>query len=255
MARMASREVINSLGAFLRRGSALSDDDIRARMKDFDEGRTRTPDSSSEAFRRALVVPSAAATRIHDDGSPKNGGPSVPSVATKLEEEPTAGQGPNSGVRAIKTRRAARAPVLAEKASRHWGLYSIRGSDSPVTGAAIRVNVAAVFAIVFALLGALADALRPRASLVMENLVLRQQLGVLKRARRRPPLRAIDRRRLGRRLSRLVAMGRRARDREAGDRGRVAPPRLRSLLGLEVEARRTTAARAGSHCADRTNGT
>jgi DNA topoisomerase-6 subunit A len=95
MARMASREVIDSFGAFLRRGSALSDDDIRARMKDFEDGRMRTPDSSSEVFRRALVVPSAAATRIHDDGSPKNGGPFVPSVAKKLDE-PTAGQGPSS---------------------------------------------------------------------------------------------------------------------------------------------------------------
>jgi hypothetical protein len=32
--------------------------------------------------------------------------------------------------------------VVAEKASRRGRLYSIRGSDSPVTGAAIRVNVA-----------------------------------------------------------------------------------------------------------------
>ncbi len=50
-----------------------------------------------------------------------------------------------------------------------------------------------VFAIVSALLGALVDALRPRASLVVEILVLRQQLAVLKRARPRPPLRPIDR--------------------------------------------------------------
>src|ERR1019366_3024890 len=56
------------------------------------------------------------------------------------------------------------------------------GSTSPV-----------VFAIVSALLGALVDALRPRASLVVEILVLRQQLAVLKRARPRPPLRPIDR--------------------------------------------------------------
>jgi hypothetical protein len=35
-------------------------------------------------------------------------------------------------------------------------------------------------------------------------------------------------------------MVRRARDREASDRNRVAPPRLRSFLGLEVEAHRTT---------------
>jgi putative transposase len=50
-----------------------------------------------------------------------------------------------------------------------------------------------VFAIVSALLGALIDAFRPRASLVVEILVLRQQLAVLKRARPRPPLRPVDR--------------------------------------------------------------
>jgi DNA topoisomerase VI subunit A len=96
MAKKASREVIESLDAFLRRSTVLSDDDIRVRMKDLDEGRMRTPDSSSEAFRRALVLPSAEATRIPDDGSPKNGQPSVPSGATKVEE-PTAGRGPSSG--------------------------------------------------------------------------------------------------------------------------------------------------------------
>jgi hypothetical protein len=61
-------------------------------------------------------------------------------------------------------------------------------------------------------------------------------------ARQAPDASSPDRPRLlGRRLSRLVAMDRRARDRQAGDRDRVAPPRLRSLLGLEVEACRTTA--------------
>ena len=50
-----------------------------------------------------------------------------------------------------------------------------------------------VFAIASALLGALIASLRPRASLVVEILVLRQQLAVLKRARPRPPLRPIDR--------------------------------------------------------------
>jgi DNA topoisomerase-6 subunit A len=96
MARMASREVIESLGAFLQRSTALSDDDIRVRMKDLDEGRIRAPDSSSEAYRRALVLPSAEATRIPDDGSPKHGRPSVLSGATKLEE-PAAGSGASSG--------------------------------------------------------------------------------------------------------------------------------------------------------------
>jgi len=96
MAKKASREVIESFGAFLRRSTVLSDDDIRVWMQDLDEGRMRTPDSSSEAFRRALVLPSAEATRIPNDGSPKNGQPSVPSGATKLEG-PTAGRGPSSG--------------------------------------------------------------------------------------------------------------------------------------------------------------
>jgi DNA topoisomerase VI subunit A len=92
MERIASREVINSLGAFLRRSTALSEDDIRVRMQDLDEGRMRTPDSSSEAFRRALVLPSPEATRIPDDSSPKNGRPPVVSAAMK-PEEPTARHG------------------------------------------------------------------------------------------------------------------------------------------------------------------
>jgi DNA topoisomerase VI subunit A len=109
MARMASREVIESFGAFLRRSTALSDDDVRVRMKDLDEGRMRTPDSSSEAFRHALVLPGAEATRIPDHGSPKNEGPFAPSGATKFEE-PAAGRGssPGSGD-----------PRLAELRARH----------------------------------------------------------------------------------------------------------------------------------------
>jgi DNA topoisomerase VI subunit A len=109
MERMASREVIESLGAFLRRSTALSDEDIRLRMKDLDEGRMRTPDSSSAAFCRALVLPSAEAGRIPDDDSPTNGPPSVPSGATKLEE-PTDGRG---------LRSASDDPRLAELRSRH----------------------------------------------------------------------------------------------------------------------------------------
>jgi len=50
-----------------------------------------------------------------------------------------------------------------------------------------------VLAIVTALLGALVAAVLPRADLVAENLVLRQQLAVLKRAKPRPRLRATDR--------------------------------------------------------------
>jgi DNA topoisomerase VI subunit A len=109
MAKKASREVIESLGGFLRRSTALSDEDIRVRMKDLDEGRMRTPDSSSEAFRRALVLPSAEATRIPNDGSPRNERPSVPGGATKLEE-PTVDRGSSSG---------SDDPRLAELRERH----------------------------------------------------------------------------------------------------------------------------------------
>ncbi len=48
-------------------------------------------------------------------------------------------------------------------------------------------------AILEALVGALLATFRSRASLVVENLALRQQLAVLRRRRRRPHLRAIDR--------------------------------------------------------------
>jgi DNA topoisomerase VI subunit A len=95
MARKASREVIESLGAFLRRSTALADDEIRLRMKDLEKGRMRTPDPSSEAFRRAPVR-RAEATRIPDDGSPGNGQSSIPSDPTKLEERAT-GPGSSSG--------------------------------------------------------------------------------------------------------------------------------------------------------------
>src|ERR1019366_2287987 len=151
------------------------------------------------------------------------------------------------------TARDARA-VASQKASRRGRLYSIRGSDSPVTGAAIRVNVA----------GGVRDRLSPARR-------ARRRLAPARKPRRRDPRAPAAARRaqarqapaaaspdrprlLGRRLSRLVAMGRRARDREAGDRDRVAAPGLRSLLGLEVEARRTTAARAGGRCGYRANG-
>jgi hypothetical protein len=49
-----------------------------------------------------------------------------------------------------------------------------------------------VLALLEALVGALVSAMRPRASLVAENLALRQQLAVL-RVGRRPRLRSIDR--------------------------------------------------------------
>ena len=50
-----------------------------------------------------------------------------------------------------------------------------------------------MFALLKALLGALLAAMKPRASLVAENLALRQQLAVLQRATPRPRLRPIDR--------------------------------------------------------------
>jgi putative transposase len=53
--------------------------------------------------------------------------------------------------------------------------------------------MAGVFAILKALMGALLAAIKPRASLVVENLALRQQLAVLHRATPRPRLRPIDR--------------------------------------------------------------
>jgi putative transposase len=81
----------------------------------------------------------------------------------------------------------------ARNASRRRELYSIRGGDSPVTRVATRVKVA----------GRVRDRLgparrarghfRPRARLVVEICLLRQQLAVLKRAMPRPPLRPIDR--------------------------------------------------------------
>jgi hypothetical protein len=48
-------------------------------------------------------------------------------------------------------------------------------------------------AIPMAMAGAVLAALRPRANLVLENLVLRQQLAVLRRVTPRPHLRPIDR--------------------------------------------------------------
>jgi putative transposase len=50
-----------------------------------------------------------------------------------------------------------------------------------------------VFAILKALIGALLAATKPRASLVAENLALRQQVAVLRRTTPRPRLRPIDR--------------------------------------------------------------
>ena len=63
--------------------------------------------------------------------------------------------------------------------------YRVGRSDSPVTGAATGANLAGMLTILEAIVGALLAALRPRASLVAENLMLRQQLAILCRAKRR----------------------------------------------------------------------
>jgi putative transposase len=62
-----------------------------------------------------------------------------------------------------------------------------------VTGTAVGANLRGMLAILQAVVDALIAALRPRASLVAENLVLRQQLAILGRATPRPRLRPIDR--------------------------------------------------------------
>jgi len=60
--------------------------------------------------------------------------------------------------------------------------YRVSRSDSRVTATTAGGNLARMLAVVQALAGALYAALRPPASLVAENLLLRQQLAVLRRA-------------------------------------------------------------------------
>jgi hypothetical protein len=89
-----------------------------------------------------------------------------------------------------------------------------------------------VLAIVSALFGALVDVLRPRASLVAEILVLRQQLAVLKRARRASPdfavfpLAFLWRHCIELSLKEIIAVGRRQ------DGGRWGFPEHHRLLDL-----------------------
>jgi hypothetical protein len=59
--------------------------------------------------------------------------------------------------------------------------YRVGRSDSRLTGTAAGANLAAMLAILQAVIGTLRSALRHRASLVAENLVLRQQLAILRR--------------------------------------------------------------------------
>ncbi len=77
-----------------------------------------------------------------------------------------------------------------------WGrgpAYRIGRNESPMTAVPAWATVSIVWAILKAILGALVAALRPRASLVVENLALRQQLAIHQRATPRPQLRPIDR--------------------------------------------------------------
>jgi hypothetical protein len=71
--------------------------------------------------------------------------------------------------------------------------YRVGRSDSRLTGTAAGANLAAMLAILQAVIGTLRSALRHRASLVAENLVLRQQLAILRRTTPPPRLRPIDR--------------------------------------------------------------
>jgi hypothetical protein len=71
--------------------------------------------------------------------------------------------------------------------------YRVGRSDSRVTGTASGANLAAMLSILQAVIGTPRSALRPRASLVAENVVLRQQLAILRRATPRPRRRPIDR--------------------------------------------------------------
>jgi meiotic recombination protein SPO11 len=66
MGRIAAREVIESLGGFLRLNTSLSVDEIRGWMKDLDEGHVRPLESSSEDYPRAPVLPSAEATKLEE---------------------------------------------------------------------------------------------------------------------------------------------------------------------------------------------
>jgi len=71
--------------------------------------------------------------------------------------------------------------------------YRKAGGDSAVTSMAPHGRLRAMITLATAILGALIAAFRPRASLVVENLALRQQLAVLLRATPRPRLRPVDR--------------------------------------------------------------
>lgn len=71
--------------------------------------------------------------------------------------------------------------------------YARTGTESRLTFFAEGGRVAIVLALLKAFAGALLSAFKPRASLVMENLALRQQLAILRRATPRPKLCPVDR--------------------------------------------------------------
>ena len=107
---MASRKVIEALGAFLRRSTAQSEDVIQARMKDLHEGRLRAPNSSSDAFRRALALPDAVETRIPDQALPQSERSSASSHNAATREEPAA---------ALASRAESEDPKFVELRARH----------------------------------------------------------------------------------------------------------------------------------------
>ncbi len=88
MARTATREVIASFDAYLRRTAALPEPIIRARIKGLQAGRLRAPDSSSPAFRRAPVVPGPVATgaTMREETARGHGAASADERAARMRE-------------------------------------------------------------------------------------------------------------------------------------------------------------------------
>ncbi len=88
MARIASREVIASFDAYLRRTATLPEPIIRARIKDLQAGRLRAPDSSSPAFRPAPVVPGPVATgaTMREETARGHGAASADERAARMRE-------------------------------------------------------------------------------------------------------------------------------------------------------------------------
>jgi hypothetical protein len=82
--------------------------------------------------------------------------------------------------------------------------YRIGRCDSPVT---LPTRVWVMLALFQATLGAVLAAFRPRASLVIDNLALRQQLAILRRFTSRPRLCPVRSGVLGHALADMVALG------------------------------------------------